>query len=173
MVNRWKISFVTSKSVLPYQHFQMFGSGPTTEARRSTLVYSSALLPVVSCRPVSGTAKICFNGCFTKTRTCDPDYAPDAPPLGYLYSAPRRREACPILRTVDPFGRFEEVSRPFAFLDPDLFCDADGPRVFLLGLLQPGPDLLCGDGPRHDVAPHRKSRAADRHPSVHGFERAR
>lgn len=61
------------------------------------------------------------------------DYAPDVRQVGdYLYfCASRSEESCPILRSRDPLGEpFEEVSAPFAFWDPDLFCDDDG-RVYL------------------------------------------
>jgi hypothetical protein len=61
------------------------------------------------------------------------DYAPDVKEIdGMLYfCASRRGENCPILKTTDPLnGKFEEVSRPFDFWDPDLFQDDDG-RVYL------------------------------------------
>ncbi|MDO4285529.1 MAG: family 43 glycosylhydrolase [Eubacteriales bacterium] len=61
------------------------------------------------------------------------DYAPDVRAIGdYLYfCASRRDEACPILRTADPLREeFQEVAAPFAFWDPDLFCDDDG-RIYL------------------------------------------
>lgn len=61
------------------------------------------------------------------------DYAPDVRQIGdYLYfCASRRDENCPILRTEDPLsGDFTEVSAPFDFWDPDIFCDDDG-RVYL------------------------------------------
>ncbi len=61
------------------------------------------------------------------------DYAPDVRQIGeYLYfCASRRGENCPILRTEDPLSdQFEEVSAPFDFWDPDIFCDDDG-RVYL------------------------------------------
>lgn len=50
----------------------------------------------------------------------------------YLYfCASRRNENCPILRTKDPLTEeFTEVSAPFDFWDPDLFCDDDG-QVYL------------------------------------------
>lgn len=61
------------------------------------------------------------------------DYAPDVRQIGgYLYfCASRWANNCPILRTADPLSdRFEEVSAPFPFWDPDIFCDDDG-RVYL------------------------------------------
>lgn len=61
------------------------------------------------------------------------DYAPDVRQVGkYLYfCASRRNENCPILRTLDPMtDEFEEVSAPFPFWDPNIFCDDDG-RVYL------------------------------------------
>lgn len=61
------------------------------------------------------------------------DYAPDVRQIGeYMYfCASRREENCPILRTTDPLSDvFEEVSAPFPFWDPNLFCDDDG-RVYL------------------------------------------
>lgn len=61
------------------------------------------------------------------------DYAPDVRQIGkYLYfCASRRGVNCPILRTENPLSDvFTEVSAPFDFWDPDLFCDDDG-RVYL------------------------------------------
>ena len=61
------------------------------------------------------------------------DYAPDVRQVGdYLYfCASRRNVNCPILRTKDPLSeKFEQVSAPFPFWDPDLFLDDDG-RVYL------------------------------------------
>ena len=61
------------------------------------------------------------------------DYAPDVRQVGdYLYfCASRRNVNCPILRTKDPLNeKFEQVSAPFPFWDPDLFLDDDG-RVYL------------------------------------------
>lgn len=61
------------------------------------------------------------------------DYAPDVRQIGdYLYFCASRREVnCPILRAKDPLtDAFEEVSAPFDFWDPDIFCDDDG-RVYL------------------------------------------
>lgn len=61
------------------------------------------------------------------------DYAPDVRQVrDYLYfCASRRDENCPILRTADPLTEeFTEVSTPFDFWDPDIFCDDDG-RVYL------------------------------------------
>lgn len=61
------------------------------------------------------------------------DYAPDVRQVGdYLYfCASRRGVNCPILRSANPLkDDFEEVSAPFAFWDPDLFCDEDG-KVYL------------------------------------------
>ena len=61
------------------------------------------------------------------------DYAPDVRQVGeYLYfCASRKGRNCPILRSKDPLHEpFEEVSAPFDFWDPNLFCDDDG-RVYL------------------------------------------
>lgn len=61
------------------------------------------------------------------------DYAPDVKEIGGMlyFCASRRGENCPILRTADPLsGKFEEVSRPFDFWDPDFFQDVNG-RVYL------------------------------------------
>ncbi|MBR0450729.1 MAG: family 43 glycosylhydrolase [Oscillospiraceae bacterium] len=60
-------------------------------------------------------------------------YAPDVRQIGdYLYfCASTRSEPSTIWRTDDPLNdRFEKVSEPFAFWDPDLFEDEDG-RVYL------------------------------------------
>ena len=64
------------------------------------------------------------------------DYAPDVRQVGnYLYfCASRKGRNCPILRTADPLTEpFTEVSAPFAFWDPDLFCDDDGRVYFYWG----------------------------------------
>lgn len=63
------------------------------------------------------------------------DYAPDVRQVGdYLYfCASRRGVNCPILRTADPLTEpFTEVSAPFDFWDPDMFCD-DGRVYFYWG----------------------------------------
>lgn len=70
------------------------------------------------------------------------DYAPDVRQIGeYLYfCASRRNENCPILRTKDPMTDvFEEVSAPFPFWDPDLFCDDDGRVYFYWGCSNTDP----------------------------------
>lgn len=64
------------------------------------------------------------------------DYAPDVRQVGdYLYfSASAHGRSCPILRTRDPLQEpFEKVSAPFAFWDPDMFCDDDGRVYFYWG----------------------------------------
>ena len=64
------------------------------------------------------------------------DYAPDVRQVGdHLYfCASRKGRNCPILRTADPLIEpFTEVSAPFAFWDPDLFCDDDGRVYFYWG----------------------------------------
>lgn len=91
------------------------------------------------------------------------DYAPDVRQVGeYLYfCASRRGENCPILRTKDPLSdTFEQVSAPFDFWDPDLFCDDDG-RVYLYwGCGNTDPHLWNRDGPGHHAA-HRGAPRAD------------
>lgn len=70
------------------------------------------------------------------------DYAPDVRQIGdYLYfCASRRNEDCPILRTRDPLSdEFEQVSAPFAFWDPDIFCDDDGRVYFYWGCTNTDP----------------------------------
>lgn len=70
------------------------------------------------------------------------DYAPDARQIGdYLYfCASRRNENCPILRTRDPLSdQFEQVSTPFAFWDPHIFCDDDGRVYFYWGCTNTDP----------------------------------
>ena len=70
------------------------------------------------------------------------DYAPDVRQIGeYLYfCASRRGENCPILRTKDPMGDdFQEVSAPFDFWDPDVFCDDDGRVYFYWGCTNTDP----------------------------------
>lgn len=64
------------------------------------------------------------------------DYAPDVRQVGdYLYfCASRRGVNCPILRSANPLeDDFEEVSAPFDFWDPDMFCDDDGRVYFYWG----------------------------------------
>ncbi len=70
------------------------------------------------------------------------DYAPDVRQIGeYLYfCASRRSVNCPILRTTDPLtDAFTEVSAPFDFWDPDLFCDDDGRVYFYWGCTNTEP----------------------------------
>lgn len=70
------------------------------------------------------------------------DYAPDVRAVGdFLYfCASRRRQNCPILRTADPLtDPFTEVSAPFPFWDPDLFCDDDGRCYFYWGCTNTDP----------------------------------
>ena len=70
------------------------------------------------------------------------DYAPDVRAVGdYLYfCASRRGKNCSILRTSDPLtDEFTEVSAPFAFWDPDLFCDDDGRCYFYWGCTNTDP----------------------------------
>jgi hypothetical protein len=59
-------------------------------------------------------------------------YAPDVRQNGeYLYFCASDRQPSSIWRTKDPLGgRFEKVSTPFAFWDPNLFFDNDG-KVYL------------------------------------------
>lgn len=73
------------------------------------------------------------------------DYAPDVRQIGdYLYfCASRRHENCPIWRTLDPMtDEFEEVSAPFPFWDPNIFCDDDGRAYFYWGCSNTDP--ICG-----------------------------
>lgn len=70
------------------------------------------------------------------------DYAPDVRQVGeYLYfSASRRNQNCPILRTLNPLTEaFEQVSAPFAFWDPDMFTDDDGRVYFYWGCTNTDP----------------------------------
>ena len=70
------------------------------------------------------------------------DYAPDVRQVGdYLYfSASRKGRNCPILRTADPLTeQFTEVSAPFSFWDPDMFCDDDGRVYFYWGCSNMSP----------------------------------
>lgn len=70
------------------------------------------------------------------------DYAPDVRQIGdYLYFCASRRNAdCPILRTKDPLNdKFEQVSAPFAFWDPDIFPDDDGRVYFYWGCTNTDP----------------------------------
>ncbi|MBR4470548.1 MAG: family 43 glycosylhydrolase [Erysipelotrichaceae bacterium] len=63
-------------------------------------------------------------------------YAPDVRQIGdYLYfCASTRKDPSTIWRSKDPLkDDFEKVSEPFAFWDPDLFCDDDGRVYFYWG----------------------------------------
>ena len=56
------------------------------------------------------------------------------------FSASRKGRNCPILRTADPLTEpFTEVSAPFAFWDPDMFCDDDGRVYFYWGCSNTSP----------------------------------
>jgi len=64
------------------------------------------------------------------------DYAPDVRVInGALYcTASRGGEKCPIFRTVDPKAdKWEKISEPFVFWDPNLFQDDDGRVYFYWG----------------------------------------
>ena len=70
------------------------------------------------------------------------DYAPDVRQIDeYLYFCASRREVnCPILRTKDPLSDdFQQVSAPFDFWDPDIFCDDDGRVYFYWGCTNTDP----------------------------------
>ena len=72
------------------------------------------------------------------------DYAPDVRQVGeYLYfCASRRGENCPILRTKDPLSdTFEQVSAPFDFWDPDLFCDDEAASICTGAAATPTPSM--------------------------------
>ena len=63
------------------------------------------------------------------------EYAPDVRQIGnFLYFCATREDVpSPILRSADPLSeKFEPVSIPFPFADPNLFWDEDG-RVYLYG----------------------------------------
>ncbi len=64
------------------------------------------------------------------------DYAPDVRVIDdeLYFCASKRKESCPIFKTSDPLsGEWIEVSRPFAFWDPNLFQDDDGKVYFYWG----------------------------------------
>ena len=61
------------------------------------------------------------------------DYAPEIRVVdnAMYFCASRRIKNCPIYRSEDPIeGKWEKISEPFAFWDPNLFQDDDG-RVYL------------------------------------------
>lgn len=63
-------------------------------------------------------------------------YAPDVRQIGeyLIFCASDIGENCTFYRTLDPLSdQFEKVSEPFAFWDPDLFCDEDGKVYFYWG----------------------------------------
>ena len=90
------------------------------------------------------------------------DYAPDVRQVGdHLYfCASRKGRNCPILRTADPLTEpFTEVSAPFAFWDPDLFCDDDGRVYFYWGCsnttpiygVEMNPDTMTPIGEKQEL----------------------
>ncbi len=102
------------------------------------------------------------------------DYAPDVRQVGeYLYfCASRRAENCPILRTLDPLSdSFEQVSAPFPFWDPGLFCDDDG-RVYLYWGCSATEPIYGVELDRHSMTPiGEKVPLFIGDPVNHGFER--
>jgi xylan 1,4-beta-xylosidase len=103
------------------------------------------------------------------------DYAPDVRQIGdYLYfCASRLDEDCPILKTQDPLSdRFEQVSAPFAFWDPDIFCDDDGRIYFYWGCSNTDPIYGVEFDPQTMTPLGEKSPLFIGDSDEHGFERA-
>lgn len=103
------------------------------------------------------------------------DYAPDVRVIGdeLYFCASKRTKSCPIYRTHDPLTEpFEEVSRPFAFWDPNLFADDDGRVYFYWGCSNRTP--VCGV----EMDPAKMTPIGEKRALVfdqsgdHGFERA-
>lgn len=102
------------------------------------------------------------------------DYAPDARQIGeYLYfCASRWGKNCPFLRTKDPLTEpFEEVSAPFAFWDPDLFCDEDGRVYFYWGCSNSAPIYGVEMNPETMMPIGEKKELIRGQEDLHGFER--
>lgn len=103
------------------------------------------------------------------------DYAPDVRVMGeYLYfCASKRTKRCPIYRTRDPLKEpFTEVSRPFAFWDPNLFLDDDGRVYFYWGCSNQTPIYGVEMDPVHMTPIGKKKRLLFDRSCDHGFERA-
>ena len=95
------------------------------------------------------------------------DYAPDVRQIGeYLYfCASRRDRNCPILRTKDPLSeKFEQVSAPFPFWDPDLFQDDDGRGYLYWGCTNTQP--IWGI----EMNPETMEPVGDKVPLIYGRE---
>lgn len=101
-------------------------------------------------------------------------YAPDVRQIGeYLYfCASDRGTPSTIWRTKDPLKeKFEKVSEPFDFWDPDLFCDDDG-RVYLYwgcGNTEPIYGIELDAATMLPVG--EKKALFDQHMDIHGWER--
>lgn len=101
------------------------------------------------------------------------DYAPDVRQVGeYLYFSASRSGISPILRTLDPLSdKFEQVSCPFPFWDPDIFCDEDGRVYFYWGCSAKEPIYGVELDPQTMTPITEKIALLKADPSVHGFER--
>ena len=119
---------------LPYR-FQHYGKTAHREAADPTLIYFKEmyyLFPSMTAGFFYG--KDLFHWQYHENRNLEIyHYAPDVRQIGdYMYfCASDRNTPCRILRSRNPLDDdFEEVSAPFDFWDPDMFCDDDG-RVYL------------------------------------------
>ena len=101
-------------------------------------------------------------------------YAPDVRQVGdYLYfSASTRSKPSTIWRSKDPLkDDFEKVSEPFAFWDPDLFCDDDGRVYFYWGCGNVEPIWGIELDPETMTPIGEKVACIDHGEDVHGWER--
>lgn len=101
-------------------------------------------------------------------------YAPDVRQIGkYLvFCASDRGKNCTFYKTLDPLSdQWEVVSEPFAFWDPNLFCDDDG-RVYLYWGCDCGQPIHVQELDKETLTPigEIKDVIFGSHES-HGFER--
>lgn len=101
-------------------------------------------------------------------------YAPDVRQVGeyMIFCASDRGKNCTFYKTSDPLlDKWEVVSEPFAFWDPDLFCDDDG-RVYLYWGCDCGKPIHAQELDAKTLMPvgEVKDVILDCH-EVHGFER--
>ena len=101
-------------------------------------------------------------------------YAPDVRQVGrYLYfCASTGDKPSTIWRTEDPLSdKFEKVSEPFPFWDPDLFCDDDGRVYFYWGCGNSEPIWGIELDPETMLPIGEKVACFDHGEDVHGWER--
>lgn len=101
-------------------------------------------------------------------------YAPDVRQVGehMVFCASERNKKSTFYRTLDPLSdKWEKVSEPFAFWDPNVFCDDDG-RVYFYWGCDCGQPIHAQEFDPETLLPIGKEKDVifDAHDS-HGFER--